>query len=52
MTPPRILSLEGALEFISIDECVEVTPQSIRIRKVELDATIRNREAKKRSYEN
>ena len=52
VTPPRILSLEGALEFISIDECVEVTPQSIRIRKVELDATIRNREAKKRSYEN
>jgi GTP-binding protein len=52
VTPPRILSLEGALEFISIDECVEVTPKSIRIRKVELDATIRNREAKKRSYDN
>jgi GTP-binding protein len=50
-TPPRLLSLEGALEFIGIDECVEVTPINIRIRKVELDATIRNRETKRRSHE-
>ncbi|WP_420450679.1 translational GTPase TypA [Ilumatobacter sp.] len=50
VTPPRLLSLEGALEFISVDECVEVTPESIRIRKVELDATIRNRDAKRRSH--
>ena len=50
LTPPRKLSLEGALEFIDADECVEVTPNHIRLRKVELDATIRAREAKKRSY--
>ena len=50
VTPPKILSLEGALEFISIDECVEVTPQSIRIRKVELDPTIRIRAAKKAAH--
>ena len=50
LTPPRKLSLEGALEFIDADECVEVTPRHIRLRKVELDATIRARQAKKRSY--
>jgi len=50
VTPPKILSLEGALEFISIDECVEVTPDSIRIRKVELDPTIRIRAAKKTAH--
>ena len=50
VTPPKLLSLEGALEFISIDECVEVTPQSIRIRKVELDPTIRIRAAKKAAH--
>jgi GTP-binding protein len=36
--PPRPLSLEQALELIREDECVEVTPQSIRLRKVELSA--------------
>lgn len=51
VTPPKILSLEGALEFIGLDECVEVTPKNIRLRKVELDPTIRAREAKRRSYE-
>ena len=50
VTPPKILSLEGALEFISIDECVEVTPSNIRIRKVELDPTIRIRAAKKAAH--
>jgi GTP-binding protein len=50
LTPPRRLSLEGALEFIAADECVEVTPRSIRMRKAELDPTIRAREAKRRSY--
>ncbi len=44
LTPPRILSLEQALEFCSEDECVEVTPGSIRIRKVELDSHLRNRQ--------
>ena len=44
LTPPRILSLEQALEFCSEDECVEVTPGSVRIRKVELDSHLRNRQ--------
>jgi GTP-binding protein len=39
LIPPRPLSLEQALEFIRADECVEVTPRSIRLRKVELSAT-------------
>jgi GTP-binding protein len=38
LIPPRPLSLEQALEFIRDDECVEVTPKGIRLRKVELDA--------------
>src|SRR4051794_16052022 len=41
LIPPRPLSLEQALEFIRDDECVEVTPKSIRLRKVELSATKR-----------
>ena len=41
LIPPRPLSLEQALEFIRDDEAVEVTPQSIRLRKVELSATKR-----------
>ncbi|MBO3746269.1 translational GTPase TypA [Streptosporangiaceae bacterium NEAU-GS5] len=43
--PPRALSLEQALEFIREDECVEITPQNIRIRKVVLDAPTRARTA-------
>ncbi len=43
MTPPRQLSLEECLEFAREDECVEVTPAAIRIRKVELDASARQR---------
>jgi GTP-binding protein len=49
LTPPRVLSLEHALEFIAGDECVEVTPKSIRLRKVELDPQVRGRDAKRRS---
>ncbi|WP_460800655.1 translational GTPase TypA [Microbacterium sp. GXF6406] len=45
MTPPRELSLEECLEFARDDECVEVTPEAIRIRKVILDQTVRGREA-------
>ena len=41
LIPPRPLSLEQALEFISDDEAVEVTPKSIRLRKVELTASTR-----------
>jgi GTP-binding protein len=37
LTPPRTLTLEESLEFAREDECVEVTPDAIRIRKVELD---------------
>ncbi len=39
LVPPRVLSLEQSLEFCREDECVEVTPQAIRLRKVELSAT-------------
>ncbi len=45
-TPPTILSLEQALEFISDDEAVEVTPKSIRLRKVELNQATRHRTTK------
>jgi GTP-binding protein len=47
LTPPTELSLEHALEFIAADECVEVTPASVRLRKVELDPTVRARAAKR-----
>lgn len=43
LTPPRELSLEECLEFAREDECVEVTPEVVRIRKVELDQTARGR---------
>ncbi|KAB8193590.1 translational GTPase TypA [Nonomuraea phyllanthi] len=43
--PPRVLSLEQALEFIREDECVEITPDAVRIRKVVLDAPTRGRAA-------
>ena len=43
MTPSKVLSLEESLEFAGDDECVEVTPDAIRIRKVELDASARQR---------
>ena len=38
LIPPRRLSLEQCLEFCREDECVEVTPESVRIRKLVLDA--------------
>ena len=43
LTPPRILSLEQALDFIDTDELLEITPESLRIRKKILDATMRKR---------
>ncbi len=43
LTPPRQLSLEESLEFARDDECVEVTPEKVRIRKVILDQTERAR---------
>jgi GTP-binding protein len=48
LIPPRPLSLEQALEFIRDDECVEVTPKSIRLRKVELLGTKRQSIASRR----
>ena len=39
LVPHRKLSLDQALEFVREDECVEVTPHSVRLRKVELDKT-------------
>ena len=47
LTPPRVLSLEQALEFIGDDECVEVTPNAIRLRKTVFDATARGRARKR-----
>ena len=47
LTPPRILSLEQALEFIAEDEAVEVTPRVVRLRKVLLPASERARAAKR-----
>jgi GTP-binding protein len=41
LRPPRVLSLDQAIEFIAENELVEVTPQSVRLRKMELDATRR-----------
>jgi len=43
LIPPRLLSLEQALEFIREDECVEATPSSVRLRKVTLDQSARGR---------
>jgi GTP-binding protein len=49
LIPPRPLSLEQALEHIADDECVEVTPTSVRLRKVTLDQAQRARAAKRAS---
>jgi GTP-binding protein len=48
LTPPRQLSLEQALEYINDDELVEVTPQSIRLRKKLLNANDRKKFEKKK----
>ncbi|HVT20930.1 MAG TPA: translational GTPase TypA [Mycobacteriales bacterium] len=49
LIPHKVLSLEQSLEFCREDECVEVTPDVVRLRKVTLDAATRYREAKRRS---
>ncbi len=51
LIPPRPLSLEQAFEFIREGECVEVTPQRIRLRKVELSATKRQSQTSRRKRE-
>jgi len=47
LRPPRMLSLDQAIEFIAEDELVEVTPLSVRLRKMELDATRRQMKARR-----
>jgi len=47
LTPPRKLSLEQALEYITEDECVEITPKIVRLRKTILDSGERARSLKK-----
>ena len=47
LRPPRILSLDQAIEFIAEDELVEITPKSVRLRKMELDATKRQMKNRK-----
>ncbi|MDX6603242.1 MAG: GTP-binding protein [Solirubrobacterales bacterium] len=49
MAPPKRLSLEAAVEFLREDECVEVTPESVRLRKVELDKLKRQKAARQGS---
>jgi GTP-binding protein len=46
LSPPKELSLEAALEFLRDDECLEVTPASVRLRKVELDKIRRQKAAR------
>ncbi len=50
IVPPRKLSLEQSLEFCRDDECVEVTPEAVRIRKVNLDARTRARAASRAKH--
>ncbi|MBW3577301.1 MAG: translational GTPase TypA [Actinobacteria bacterium] len=50
LAPAMRLSLEQALEFIREDEAVEVTPASVRLRKAELDQTVRSRMAKRAKH--
>ncbi len=52
MTPSRRLTLEECLEFAREDECVEVTPEFVRIRKVELDAHARQRKTSRLKKQN
>ena len=51
LIPPRLLSLEQALEFCREDECAEVTPAGVRLRKVELSAGERGRSRGRRARE-
>jgi GTP-binding protein len=47
LTPPRILSLDDAIDYLGLDELLEVTPQSLRMRKKELNHEIRQKAAKR-----
>ncbi|AOR78347.1 translational GTPase TypA [Novosphingobium resinovorum] len=48
LTPPRVMTLEQAIAYIDDDEMVEVTPQSIRLRKVHLDPNERKKQSRKK----
>ena len=50
LVPAHRLSLDQALEFIREDECVEVTPDAVRLRKVVLDAGARQKESRQKKY--
>jgi GTP-binding protein len=47
LVPHRQLSLDQAMEFLREDECIEVTPRSVRLRKAELDRTARAKAARR-----
>ncbi len=49
LSPPRVMSLDESIEYLAEDELLEVTPQSLRIRKRILDMNLRYREAKKKA---
>jgi GTP-binding protein len=49
LVPKRELSLDQALEFLRADECVEVTPKNVRLRKLALDRTARVKLARSRA---
>jgi GTP-binding protein len=49
LEPPTRLTLEAALEFLRDDECVEITPESVRLRKVELDKVRRQKTARQKA---
>jgi GTP-binding protein len=49
LIPPRPLSLDQALEYIRVDECVEVTPESVRLRKIELSGQRRQTAASRKA---
>ena len=50
LRPPKKLSLDQSIEFIAEDELVEITPESIRLRKMELDQNKRLAARKKEKY--
>lgn len=51
LTPPRILSLDEAIDYLGVDELLEVTPKSLRVRKKQLDHNVRQRAAKQAKVE-
>lgn len=51
LTPPRILSLDEAIDYLDVDELLEVTPHALRVRKKQLDHNVRQRAAKQAKQE-